>query len=107
MYLITRMQAQAWFNQLLPALPPVLLPPMPFLEGGVSCGVFSGGAEEASTTGTGGSAGAAVAASAGGSTVLALASWEDTCTDAVFVTNLRDKGLAAGFPPEQDFLRML
>ena len=43
-HLITLMQAQACFNQPRPALPPVLLPPLPFLAGGVSAGFLGGAA---------------------------------------------------------------
>ncbi len=61
------MQAQTWFNQQLPALQQVLLPPQPFFEGGVTVDVggFSGGVDAASAAGTGGSAGTAGAVSAG------------------------------------------
>jgi hypothetical protein len=43
-HLITLMQAQACFNPLLPALPPIWLPPLPLLAGGVGSAGFSGGA---------------------------------------------------------------
>jgi hypothetical protein len=70
------MQAQARFNHPLPAQPPIWLPPLPLLAGGVGSAGFSGGAAVASAAGAGGGAGAA--ASAGGSTALALASLQGT-----------------------------
>ncbi len=76
-HLITLIQAQACFNQQLPALPPIWLPPPPLFAGGVGSAGFLGGAA-ASAAGAGGGAGAAAAASAGGSTALALASSEGT-----------------------------
>jgi hypothetical protein len=71
------MQAQACFNQPLPALPPVWLPPLPLLAGGGGSAGFSGGAA-ASAAGAGGGAGTAAATSAGGATALALVSSEGT-----------------------------
>jgi hypothetical protein len=61
---ITLMQAQACFNQPLPALPPIWLPPLPLLAGGVGRAGFSGGAAD-SAAGAGGGAGTAAVASAG------------------------------------------
>jgi hypothetical protein len=58
------MQAQVCFNQPLPALPPIMLPPVPLLAGGVGSAGFSGGVA-ASAAGAGGGAGTAAAASAG------------------------------------------
>jgi len=63
-HLITLMQAQACFNQARPALPPIWLPPLPLLAGGVGSAGFSGGAAD-SAAGAGGGAGTAAAASAG------------------------------------------
>jgi hypothetical protein len=71
------MQAQECFNQPRPALPPIWLPPLPLLAGGVGSASFSGGAAD-STAGAGGGAGTAEAASAGGLTEVALASSEGT-----------------------------
>ncbi len=68
---------QACFNQPRPALPPIRLPPLPLLAGGVGSAGFSGGAAD-SAAGAGGGAGTEAAASAGGSTALALASSEGT-----------------------------
>jgi hypothetical protein len=45
-HLITLMQAQACFNQPRPALPPIWLPPLPLLEGGVGSAGQSGGAAD-------------------------------------------------------------
>ncbi len=78
MHQITLMQTQACFNQqLLQALQPVLLPPLPgpFMVRGVGGAGFSGGAAASSAAGAGSGA---AAASAGGSTALALASSEVT-----------------------------
>jgi hypothetical protein len=58
------MQAQACFNQPRPALPPIWLPLLPLLAGGVGSAGFSGGAAD-SAAGAGGGAGTAAAASAG------------------------------------------
>jgi hypothetical protein len=74
-HLITLMQAQACFNLPLPALPPIWLPPLPLLAGGVGSAGFSGGAA-ASAAEAGGGVGPAAAVSAGGSMALALASSE-------------------------------
>ncbi len=63
-HLITLMQAQAYFNQPRPALPPIWLPPLPLLAGGVGSAGFSGGAAD-SVAGAGGGAGTAAVASAG------------------------------------------
>ncbi len=98
MHLIKFMQVQACFKQQLPGLQPVLLPP----EGGVS----GRGFDEASAEGACGGSGTTGTVSAGESTVLTLALSEGTGTNAVLVANLLDKGLAAGRPPEQDFLRI-
>jgi hypothetical protein len=76
-HLITLMQAQACFNQQRQALPPIRLPPLPLLAGGVGSAGFSGGAAD-STAGAGGGAGTAATESAGGSTAVALASSEGT-----------------------------
>ena len=67
------MQAKACFNQQRPALPLVLLRPLPFLARGVGGAGFSGGAAAASAAGAGGGAAAALA---GGSTALVLVSLE-------------------------------
>jgi hypothetical protein len=99
-YLIT---IQAILVQSTAACPASGLVTSPALFGrGVSCCCFLGGTEAASAAG----ARAIGGVNAVGSTVLVLASWEDTGTDAVLVTYLLDKGLAAGLPSEQDFLRM-
>ena len=58
------MQAQECFNQPLPALPPIRLPPLPLLAGDVGSAGFSGGAAD-SAAGAGGGVGTAAAASAG------------------------------------------
>ncbi len=58
------MQAQACFNQPQPALPPILLPPLPSLAGASAAPVFRGGAAD-SAAGAWGGAGTAAAASAG------------------------------------------
>ncbi len=63
-HLITLMQAQACFNQPRPALPPIWLPPLPLLAGGVGSAGFSGGAADSAAV-AGGGAGTAVAVSAG------------------------------------------
>jgi hypothetical protein len=61
---ITLMQAQECFIQPRPAPPPIRLPPLPLLAGGVGSVGFSGGAAD-SAAGAGGGAGTAAAASAG------------------------------------------
>ncbi len=71
------MQAQECFNQPQQTLPPIWLPPLPILAGGVGSAGFSGGAA-ASAAEAGGGAGAAAAALAGGLTALALALSEGT-----------------------------
>ena len=65
------MQAQECFNQPRPALPPIQLPPLPLLAGGVCSACFSGGAADFAA-GAGGGAGKAAAVSAGGSTAQVL-----------------------------------
>ncbi len=113
MHLITIMQAQACFNQPLPALPPVLLPPLPFLAGGVGGAGFRGGDFGFRRRGrrlcSGGSSG--VGRGLDGVNVGVVGGYGHgttggSGTDAVLVTKLRDKGLAAGRPPAPDFLRM-
>ncbi len=64
-HLITLMQAQECFNQPLPAMPPIRLPPLPLLAGEVGSAGFSGGGAD-SAAGAGGGAGTAAAASAVG-----------------------------------------
>jgi hypothetical protein len=99
-HLITIMQAQAWFNQQLPALLPVLLRPPPFFEGGVSgCG-FSGGSEAASTAGACSSAGEArVDRGINCVGVRVVGAYWHGCI-------LGDEdGFASGLTPEQRFLK--
>jgi hypothetical protein len=101
-YLITLMQAQALFNQQLPVLQQVLIPTLPFLEGGVSGGSFVGGRScfhHRALQQLRGSSLPAGAVSAGELMMLVLALREGTGTDAVLVTYLQVKVLAAGLPP--------
>jgi hypothetical protein len=106
------MQAQACFNQQRPALPPIWLPLLPLLAGGIGIAGFAGGAAY-SAAGAGGGTGTAAAAWGldGVGVGVVRGYWHGTTggsgTAAVFVTNLQDKCLAAGRPPAPDFLRIL
>ncbi len=70
------MQAQECFNQQLPALSAIRLPPLPLLAGGVGSPGFSGGSAGSAAEAGGGAV--AAAASAGGLMALVLASSEGT-----------------------------
>ncbi len=112
-HLITPMQAHACYNQPQPALPPIWLPPLPLLAGGVGSAGFSGGAAN-SAAGAGGVQGRQRQRWQGLDGVgvgFVRGYWHGTTgesgTEAVWVTNLQDKCLAAGRPPAPDFLRML
>ncbi len=107
------MQAQECFNQPRPALPPIRLPPLPLLAGGVGSAGFSGalqipqqgpaavqGQQRQRRQGLDG-VGVGVVRGYGHGTTGGLG------TEAVWVTNFQDKFLAAGRPPAPDFLRML
>ncbi len=114
-HLITLMQAQECFNQPRPALPPIRLPPLPLLAGGVGSAGFSGelqippqgpaavqGRQRQRRLGLNGVGVGVVRGYWHGNT-------GGLGTEAVWVTrtNLQDKFLAAGRPPAPYCLRML
>ncbi len=112
-HLITLMQAQECFNQPQPALPPIRLPPLPLLAGGVGSAGFSG-ARHIPPQGLAAVQGRQRQRRQGLDGVgvgVVRGYWHGTTgglgTEAVWVTDLQDKFLAAGRPPAPDFLRIL
>ncbi len=104
------MQSQECFNQPLQALPPIRLPLLPLLAGGVGSSGFSEIPSQGPAVVQGqqrqrrqGLDGVGVGVVRG--------YWHGTTggsgMEAVWVMNLQDKFLAAGRPPVLDFLRML